>query len=376
MVEEHLHHELTDEEKKIMNRIRPNRIFLPIVIGVIAIGYLFWRQFDRESFDEVTWTSHTVTWLSVAVGLLIIRHLSYAARLKLLSNGAFSWLKCIELIFIWEFSSAVSPTSLGGSIVAFFMLAQERLSAAKTATIVIYTIIVDTLFFVSLVPALFIIFGAQVIRPDITSVFDSGGWGFTVILLLIAMAIYGGFFFYGLFWYPHRLKQLLMAITSIKWLRKWREDADKLGDEIILASREVKGKSIFYHLGGFLTTASAWSSRFLIINAIIIAFIPTTPMDLWSQVLLYGRSGYMFLIMAFSPTPGSSGLAEVVFGGFLADFVPIGLAFILAFVWRSMTYYPYLFAGVIVIPNWIRKVLNRRRVARVLRESEAVGESE
>ena len=175
-----------------------------------------------------------------------------------------------------------------------------------------------------------------------------------------------------MFWDPRRLKQLLMWITNRKWLRRWRDDADQLGDEIILASREVKGKGFFFHLMGYLTTASAWSSRFLIINAIIIAFIPTTPLELWDQALLYGRSGYMFLIMAFSPTPGSSGLAEVVFGGFLSDFVPIGLALLLAFVWRSLTYYPYLFAGVIVIPNWIRKILNRRRLERALPESEAV----
>ncbi|MDX1686327.1 MAG: lysylphosphatidylglycerol synthase transmembrane domain-containing protein, partial [Saprospiraceae bacterium] len=360
MVEPEVYHELTDEEKKIVDRIRPSRIFLPMFFGLLAIAYLLWRQFDPEAFAKVNWTYHTLAWVGVAVGLQVIRHLSYAARLKLLSDGEFSWLKSIELIFIWEFSSAVSPTSLGGSIVAFFMLAQEKLSTARTATIVIYTIIMDTLFFIIVIPLLYIIYGAQVIRPDITSFGDSGGWGGTLVAFLVAMILYGGFFSYGMFVNPKGLKYLLKVITSIKWLKRWRESAMELGDEIILASRDIKGRSMFFHLGGFLTTASAWSCRFLVINAFIIAFVPSTALDIVNQGLLYGRSGYMFLIMAFSPTPGSSGLAEMVFGGFLSDFVPIGFALLLAFMWRLLTYYFYLFAGVIVIPNWIRKVLNRR----------------
>lgn len=347
-----------------------------MAIGILAIGYLLWRQFDPEAFSKVTWTWHTVSWLGVAIGLLILRHLSYAARLKMLSNGKFSWLKSIELIFIWEFSSAVSPTSLGGSLVAFFMLAQEKLSAARTATIVIYTIIVDTLFFVTLVPLLFFIFGAVVIRPDMTSFFDTGGWGWTVVTLTLAMLFYGGFFFYGMFWDPRKLKQLLLWITNIKWFKKWRPNAEELGDEIIRASRVVKNQPAYYHIFTFLSTATAWSCRFLIINAIIIAFIPTTALDFWNQFLLYGRSAYMFLIMAFSPTPGSSGLAEFVFGGFLSDFVPIGLALLLASIWRLLTYYFYLLAGVMIIPNWIRKVLNRRMMARRKKQLQGVSKSD
>ena len=71
------------------------------------------------------------------------------------------WKKCIELIFIWEFSSAVSPTSVGGSAVAFFVLAQEKLSTAKTATIVLYTVVLDTIFFVGTLPILFAFFGTK-----------------------------------------------------------------------------------------------------------------------------------------------------------------------------------------------------------------------
>ena len=69
----------------------------------------------------------------------------------------------------------------------------------------------------------------------------------------------------------------------------------------------------------------------------------------------------MYAVTAFSPTPGGSGIAEIVFGGFYSDFISKGLSTLAAIFWRLITYYPYLIIGVIIIPNWIRKVINRRR---------------
>ena len=60
-----------------------------------------------------------------------------------------------------------APTSVGGSAVALFVLAQEKLSAAKTATIVIYSAVLDTLFFVSTLLVLYLVFGWVMIRPDL-----------------------------------------------------------------------------------------------------------------------------------------------------------------------------------------------------------------
>ena len=59
--------------------------------------------------------------------------------------------------------------------------------------------------------------------------------------------------------------------------------------------------------------------------------------------------------MLISPTPGSTGVAEIAFSGFLKDFIPYGLAAALAFLWRLISYYPYLFIGAIILPRWIRR---------------------
>ena len=174
--------QFNEEQQEVLNSIRISRLLLPIGIGIITVFYLLWRQFDPAEFSKINWTGHTFFWISFSLVLLIVRHLAYATRLRILSEGAFTWKKCIELIFIWEFSSAVSPTSVGGSAVAFFVLAQEKLSTAKTATIVLYTIVLDSIFFIGSLPFLYLLFGNAMIRPNIQGIGDLGGWGLGVLL--------------------------------------------------------------------------------------------------------------------------------------------------------------------------------------------------
>jgi len=154
-------------QQEVLDSIKMSRILLPVFIGIAAVFYLLWRQFDPAEFANINWTGHTYFWIAVAVVFVVTKHLSYAARLRILSEGAFSWRKCIELIFIWEFSSAVSPTAVGGSAVAFFVLAQEKLSTARTATIVLYTVVLDGLFFILSLPLLYVLFGSNMIRPEV-----------------------------------------------------------------------------------------------------------------------------------------------------------------------------------------------------------------
>jgi glycosyltransferase 2 family protein len=80
------------------------------------------------------------------------------------------------------------------------------------------------------------------------------------------------------------------------------------------------------------------------------------------ETLLYSRLESMFVIMAFSPSPGGAGFAEYVFGEFFTDFMPVSVSLIVAFIWRLISYYTYLAAGVIIIPNWINKVRKARQI--------------
>lgn len=347
-----------------------------MLIGIAVVSYLLYKQFDPRAFAQINWNIHTLFWLSLAVIILVIKHLSYATRLYILSRGEFSFLKCIELIFIWEFSSAVSPTAIGGSAVALFVLSQEKLKAARVAAIVLYTIVLDTAYFVVSLPLLLLIIGPAMIRADLTNLSTLDGWAYTFILTYIFMGLYGLFFYYGLFVRPEHSKWLLSKATTFGFLKRYHQKAIKLGEDFVVASQELKTQSRKFHLRAFLMTALAWSMRFALIMALIYGLIDSVKMDPANVLKLYARLESMFVIMLFSPTPGGAGFAEFVFGGFLIDFVPTGVSLIVAFLWRLLAYYSYLLAGVIVVPNWIRKVINARKAARLALENQSLPDKE
>jgi len=361
--------EFTEEQQEVLKSIRMSRIIVPILLGIGVVIYMLVQQYDSEEFAKISWTTHTLFWVVMALVMVVVRHLAYSLRLYILSQKEFSYKKCIELVFIWEFSSAVSPTSLGGSAVAFFILAQEKLSTAKTATIVLYTIVVDTLFFIGSFPILFLIFGTNIIRPQMKGLQDIDGWGYTFIFAYLLMATYGTIVYIGLFQKPNQIKRFLIGFTKIRFLRKHRQKAVELGNDMVAASEELKKQNRRFHIGAFLSTAVAWSCRFLLLNCLIIAFIPSVSLAFMEQFALYSRLQTMFVIIAFSPTPGGAGFVEILFTGFLTDYVrdqTSGL--VISTIWRLMAYYAYLLAGVIVIPNWIRTILNERKKQRLSQE--------
>lgn len=355
--------EFEKDRQEILRSIKPARIVIPILIGLGAVGYLFYNSFKENSgqIKSISWDNHVLFWVCLSFVILIIRHLAYANRLRVLSDREFSWKKCIELIFIWEFSSAISPTSVGGSAVALVVLAQEKLSTARTTSIVLYSAILDTIFFIGTLPILFFLLGPTVIRPGLNSLNDLDGWGYTFLGAYALMFVYGSLFFYGLFINPKIMHRLLRWLTSWGWFKKHRESADQLGQDFIVSSREMGKKKAKWHVEAFLSTATAWSCRFLLLNCLIIAFVPLISLDFWTQFAVYGRMETMFVIIAFSPTPGAAGFAEIVFPGFVGDYVSgESIALVIAVIWRFFTYYLYLFVGAIIIPNWLRGVIDRR----------------
>ena len=248
-------HSIEQAEKEVLESIKFSRIIIPVLIGLGVVAYLLWKQFDPEEFAKISWTSHTFFWILASLFFLTIRHLAYANRLRILSDKQFSWKKCIELIFIWEFSTSISPTSVGGSAVALFVLSQEKLSAAKTATIVIYSVVLDTFFFVTFLPVFIFFLGNDVIHPSLVGETELNAIGISFWTFYFIMLAYGLLFFYAIFISPKQIKRLLSAITSFGFLKRWHESAVELGSNMILTSAEMKEQHYGYHVTAFLSTA-------------------------------------------------------------------------------------------------------------------------
>ena len=357
--------ELTEEQEKVIDSIRPRKIVLPIVIGIAVIIYLLSRQLDIDELRAIRWTGYAMFWIGISVAVYMLRHLLNSWRLKVLSEGDFSWWKSIELVTILEFASAVSPTNFGGSAVAFFLLIQERISGARATAIVIYTIVADTVIFVITLPLLYFLFGDSIFVPakEIHTVW--GGLLVTLFIVWVIMTVYGTLLLYGLFIQPRHLKNLLLVFSKWRIFGGTRKKIKQAAFEIEESSIHIRSQPFFFHFKTSLATLVAWIFRFFSISAILIAVSPSMSQTLYDHFILLGRGEALYAVTAYSPTPGGSGVAEILFGQFYSEYISRGIAVVAAILWRLVTYYPYLFLGVIIIPNWILKILNRRRAEKV-----------
>ena len=160
------------------------------------------------------------------------------------------------------------------------------------------------------------------------------------------------------------VRRNLDAINTAK-IKRFNEKAIALGDDIMIASKEMRLKDWTFHLKAFLSTFCAWTFRFTILSSLIIAFTPIS-IDFQTQFALFARLETMFVIIAFSPTPGGAGVIEALFSSFFTDYLEQGTqTLVISFIWRIITYYSYLIIGAFIIPNWIRKVINTRKQKRI-----------
>lgn len=352
-----------DAQHEIFRSFRASRVIIPIILGVGVVLFMLFRQFNPDDFSKIKWTGHTILWLGIALCLLVIRHLFYSLRLYFLADGLLTYRKCVELLFIWEFSTAITPTSAGGAAVALFVLTLEKIPPARTAVIVIYKILLDSIFYLTLFPLLFTIFGFKFMSPETQSWGQLGYLGKTFVTVYGLMFIQGALVFYGVFVNSQGFKNLLDWFTRLPLVSRFREKALRFGDDVAVASEGMKGKDWAFHWRAFAATAAAWTCRFMMVNALIYGFYEDMSHDLHSQGIVFSRITTMYVVTLFAPSPGGAGFAEAAFANFLSDYLPHTVALIVGFIWRLMSHYAYLVIGAAIIPNWIRRLLDKRKAA-------------
>lgn len=339
-----------------LNRISPSKIVLPILLGLGVIAYLLYRDFDRQSFEAISWTGGTILSLLVTLVMTAGRHLGYMWRLRILSDKQLNWRQCFDVVSLWEFSSAVTPTQVGGTAVALYFLVKEKVQAGKGVAIILSTIFLDSTVMLTSTLFFWFLYGHSVLSPIFIenpswSLFDGGVWVYTFLTAFILMTSYTSLIGYGLFFKPQGLQWSVKKVFTLPFLNRWREQAEKWGDDIALASKELQQKDFKFWASSFAATFIAWTSRFLVLN-----FLVWSVVSVGDHLLMFGRQFVLYLILMLTPTPGGSGFADFAFGEFFHDLIGNqGLASALGGIWRLLTYYPYLILGAVILPAWIKR---------------------
>ena len=342
------------DAQKASKTLSARSIWLPLAIALIMVTLIIWQD-DRITAESIgAMTKLPIATLFLAVLVLVLKDLFNMLRLRFLSSKEFGLTSVFYVVILWEFAIAVTPPIIGATAVLVFIMFKEGLSFGKALAYTMLAAMMDNLFFLTAGPqALWLSDGAVLPdNGDFNARFENGVSYFFYLS-------YGMVFFYTFFMasailiMPKTIKRLVQALMSLRFLKRWQEPVLKQSDELILASRVLKGKRPGFWLGLLGLTYVFWAFKYGIVNVLIAGFVP---LDLGGHLLILGRHLVLWLVMLVSPSPGNAGSAEFLFPVFYEDFLGND-TFAVSLIWRFLTYYPYLIFGALLLPKWGKRVM-------------------
>ncbi|MDR1683374.1 MAG: flippase-like domain-containing protein [Candidatus Symbiothrix sp.] len=340
-------------EQKELQKIRPQRVVYPILIGFSVIAYLFYKEFDPAVFryGNIHFTDKAIFWLMLAFFCIIIRDVFYIIRLRVFSNNELNLRQAFRITMLWEFTSSITPAAFGGTTLAVVFIHKEGVSIGRSSTIIMLTALLDELYFVLMFPLLLLFIGPG----ELFHIIGSAAWSYGIYTAVIIGYVLKLLWFlticFGLFISPRGFGKLIYRLFHLPFLKRWKRGAGQTAIDLIKASKEIRLKKFSFWWKTFLSTFIAWTSRYWIVNFLLLSFFFTD-----SHFLIFARQVVMYIVLMVSPTPGGSGIAEMMFNQYLGEFIPVaGFAVVLALFWRLITYYPYLIIGFVLFVKWVNR---------------------
>lgn len=338
------------------------KILIPTFLGIGIILYIFAKDllgeenaWKLEQLKNIPITGHTIFWLCMALLCMVGRDLGFTIRYRYLTDKLLSWKQSLKVTLLAEFGTAVTPSSVGGSTMAVLFLTKENIPVGKSTAMVFVTMLLDEGFFVLIFPVFLLFIPVKDLFPEVSAI------QFGIVTLFVAAYVVKLMIciclIIGLFFRPQAIRWLIIRIFRLPFLRRWKAGAEKAGDDIIVSSEEIRGKGFSYWFPLITATVLSWSSRYLLVNTIFMAFFPVA-----DHLLIFARQFVMWILMILSITPGGSGLSELIFQHYLSSLIPIaGLVPVIILIWRLFSYYNYLFIGAILVPRWASNAFSKNK---------------
>lgn len=329
---------------------------LPVLIGLAVIVWLFQDEFSPTAFRNIHFGTHTIIGIVLACVFVAGRDLGMMWRFHTIAAPDVSWIRALRIDLMVAFTSAITPSVVGGSAFAIFYLNREGVSVGRATTLTLTTLLLDELFFVVFCPIIVLLLPLdQLFSPTSDRAFIDG-------VQIVFWLVYAGIFvwtlilLFGIIIMPKGVKALLGRIFSWRWLRRWSPAIEATTDNMVATSAWLRHCGWAWWIRVFFATVVSWFCRYLVVNALFWAFVPDV-----SPFLVFARQFVVWVVLMVSPTPGGSGLSEWMFTEYYGDLIGSGeLAVIMALIWRVLTYYFYLVVGVCMIPTYFgRKKLSK-----------------
>ncbi len=268
--------------------------------------------------------------LVIALVVSLLRVWFSAAKIRFLSEKQLSWYASMRVVLAWDFTSAVTPSTIGGAPMATYAMTKEGLKLGDSGAIVLYGVLLDQIWFAIAIPILLVagIF-YEVVPPEIGLAGDV-----SMGILYVCLLSYAGLLAYGVLVNPTAIKKVVKFVFKLPILRRMGDKVEEEAENLEEYAQQLGQKPLSFLLKAFFLSTMSWLARIALPTIVVLSLLPAP------EVLSVLRSLAMNLAFLVVPTPGGSGGVEGLFVLFQGPLISregfIGLA---VFVWRIISYY-------------------------------------
>lgn len=250
-------------------------------IGLVVIAGMMIREFDVDALSKIDLSPSFFLGVGLAVLFFVVQNLMLTLRFRHLCQRKLSIAEAFRINVLCEFTSAVTPSAVGGSGLAFVYLNREGITMGRSIFTMFAALLADEAFLAIsccllyfCVPShlLFSLADGMGISADATSEWIKGGVQVIFIVSTLIVAVWTAILYLLLLHRPQILGWVLKGCCKIPFLRRFLPKVEKFSEEMTMASKEAKleGGRFWLQLMGY--TSLAWLSRFAIVVAILVAF--------------------------------------------------------------------------------------------------------
>lgn len=284
--------------------------------------------------------------LVIAVVVSLLRVWFSAAKIRFLSEKKLNWFASVRVVLAWDFTSAVTPSTIGGAPMATYAMTKEGLKLGDAGAIILYGVLLDQLWFAMAIPILLFAGIFYDVVPDNVGLVGDVSMG----LLYLGLLSYAGVLAYGVLRNPAAIKKVVKIVFKLPVLRRMSDKIEVEAENLEQYAHQLRKKPFSFLMKAFFLSTISWIMRIALPTIVVLSLLPAP------EVLSVLRSLAMNLAFLVVPTPGGSGGVEGLFVLFQGPLISregfIGLA---VFLWRIISYYISVGLGIMATTWYINQ---------------------
>lgn len=283
--------------------------------------------------------------LAVSCGLVVLSWLADGCRMAVLARGMggkVPFLAAIKISMMGAFMAAVTPFDTGGEPLKVYFLHKHGMSIGQsTATVTMAAMFHSAARFLlwALLPWVALLTGDSWEPTAVGKATMAVGLAFYVFYMVLFIAATVR---------PEFLVSVTDRVCRTGLLRRLltAERMERISDKVRAAAHDFREGVIRIRSDGSAAVLALLLSiaYWLTMTAVPVCILKGMGSGL-SPLQILSISMTVYLVMAYTPTPGASGGAEVGTVVFFSPFLPSAILGTFAIVWRVVTYYLTLLIG-------------------------------